>query len=196
VCQFFWSTARPSKAFTGTFACAQAPSFQSRLVGVGQDEDSLPAVGRSSVGRAETTPLRIEPHLGKVGEDDVEAARDERPDVLDEDVARRHFRDDAREVSPEPAALPVKDSAALASVGDILAGETSRDEIHPATPRSAIEGGDIAPDRRWSQLAFRHARSQARGRIGFPLHVTYRLNARSLQTEGEAAGTGKQFDGT
>lgn len=162
---------------------------------MGQDEDPLATVGRSNIGRAETTPLRIEPHLGKVGEDEVEAPRDERPDVFDEDVARRHFSDDACEFTPEPAALPVNEPPALASVGDILAGEASRDEIHSSTPQPAVEGGHVAPDRRWSQLRFFHARRQYGSGMSLPLNVTDRLNANSVKSEGETTGTSEELDG-
>ena len=43
--------------------------FASLLTGVGQDEHTLSAVGRSHIRRAETTPLRSEPRFGQVSKD-------------------------------------------------------------------------------------------------------------------------------
>jgi hypothetical protein len=43
--------------------------FRSRAWGVGQEPDAFALVGGASLGRAEQTPFRIEPEVGKVGED-------------------------------------------------------------------------------------------------------------------------------
>jgi hypothetical protein len=98
-------------------------------------------------------------------------------------------------VRPEAAAL-ASDSGSLPGVADVLAGEPASDEIHDATPRAAVEGRNITPDRSRSQGTILHARRQYRSRIGVPLHETDRVSAASLETEREAPAAGKQFDGT
>lgn len=163
---------------------------------MGQDEDALAAMRSAGLIRENATPLRIEPQRGQVTEDDVESPNNESADVLHEDELGSHLANDACELSPEPGALPVGDAGTLPGLGDVLAGEAASDEIHDSTPRAAVEGADVAPDRSRSQPPFCHARSQYRGGIGFPLHETDRANARSLQTEGESAAAGEQFDGT
>jgi len=53
--------------------------------GVGNNEKSLSAVGRTNVGRSYNAPLRIEPHFGKVTEDFIESERKVPCDVLKHD---------------------------------------------------------------------------------------------------------------
>jgi hypothetical protein len=42
-------------------------------VGVGNNEESLPTVRSSDIGRSNNCPFRSEPRFGKVGEDSVES---------------------------------------------------------------------------------------------------------------------------
>lgn len=75
-----------------------------------------------------------------------------------------------------------------------LAREARNDEIHEAAPRAAVEGRNVAPDRRRIQEAFVHARDQERGSEGFPLRVQDRASASAGETdpEVEASGSGAQ----
>lgn len=63
-------------------------------------------------------------------------------------------------------------SEALAGVGVWLAREAANDAIHKAAPAWAVEGEQVRPDRRRSQRAVFHARSQDCRCKGFPLHET------------------------
>lgn len=152
------------------FGLSPEPFDPSLARAVGQDEDPFPAVGRAHVGRSETIPLRIEPERGKVREDLVESAGPERRDVFNEDKSRLNLGDDAGVLSPEPGPLTGQ-TGSFPRDGNVLAGKTARDEIHSSAPRATVESGDVTPDRSWSQGAFRHARSQDCGSVGFPLHV-------------------------
>lgn len=59
-------------------------------------------MGGTDFGRTETTPFRIEPHFGKVGEDMIEPSfRDDLGDVLKEDTSRSNLFDDPLEVRPQ-----------------------------------------------------------------------------------------------
>lgn len=52
---------------------------------VGEDEDPLPAVGRSHVGSSKTRPVRVIPERGQVAEYSIESAAAEGSDVLHDD---------------------------------------------------------------------------------------------------------------
>jgi hypothetical protein len=87
---------------------------------------------------------------------------EERRDVLEEDDGGFDFPDDADEVRPESALVVVPSLIPGHGVG--LTGEPRSDEIHDATPRSAIEGREIVPDRRAIQgLVFHPRHENGRG---------------------------------
>jgi hypothetical protein len=148
------------------------------------------------VRRLETTPLRVEPQRGKIIEDGVESSANKGSDVLDEDKSGRNLVDDASEVTPEPAALPVNDPGPLACVADVLAREAASDEIHDSTPRLAVEGRHVRPDRRVIQGTVLRTRSQDRAGISFVFHAADRASdSGALESQVEPASTGEQADG-
>src|SRR5262249_32745658 len=53
-----------------------------------------------------------------------------------------------------------------------LTREPGRDDIHVATPASAVKGDHVVPDRSRIQRTFCHARDQAGGSKRFDLDVT------------------------
>jgi len=91
-------------------------------------------------------------------------------DVLEKSDRWLDLSEDALDVRPEVAL--VIDASTLAGEGEGLAGVAARDDIHASTPASAVEGGEVVPDRSRSHDSFLHARDQARGGMGFPLHET------------------------
>lgn len=93
-----------------------------------------------------------------------------RADVLTEDATGSDLVDDAGDVRPQPAL--VVGAAPLSGVGFALAGIARSDEIHDATPRSAVKSGKVVPDRcRIQGRRFHPGHEGGRG-IGFPLDVT------------------------
>ena len=66
-------------------------------------------------------------------------------DVLEEDEARSHLADDPGDVRPEVAW--VGRSLPAAGNRERLAGVARSDEIHRPTPRVAVEGGKVVPER-------------------------------------------------
>lgn len=130
--------------------------FASEAVGVGQTEPSLADVRRSDFGRAEQVPLRIEPDVGKVFEDGREKLADA-GNVFEEDNSGLDVCNDSPDVGPEPSFVMFASS--LAGDADGLARETCRNEIHDSTPRAAIEGRKIVPNR-----------SRIQGRVFHPRH--------------------------
>jgi hypothetical protein len=90
--------------------------------------------------------------------------------ILQEDSVGLDFPDDSGDGGPE---VPlVIDSPLLSGDGEGLTGETSREDIHSATPRFAVERDKVIPDRSRSQPPFFHPRRQRCGGIGFPFDVT------------------------
>lgn len=149
----------------------------------------------SNIARSESTPLRIEPERGKVSEDDFEPFRAEGGDVFNDDQSRLYFFDDTSKLLPEPASL-AGDSFLLSGNGDVLAREAAKHAVHQSTKRPSVEGGHIRPERRWSQVALVHARSQDFAGVGFPLHVNDASSdeATVLGSEIEPCGSAEKAD--
>jgi hypothetical protein len=164
---------------------------------VGQDEDALAPVGRTHVACLEAAPLRIEPHLGQVTEDDIDPSNKESADVFHEDEVGSHLANDAGVLAPEAGARALDDAGPEPGAADVLAGEAANDEIHSAAPRSAVEGAHVRPDRGVIQDPPLHARCQDRGCVGFPLHVADRAsNSSAAESKVDPADAGEEADGT
>jgi len=160
------------------------------VVVVGHDEESVALVRRASIGRSVSTPFCIEPERGKVGKDDFEAVRAERGDVFNDDQSRLNFGDNSEVLLPEPASFTT-DARLPACNADVLAGESASDALHHAAKWASVEGGHIRPNRRWSHVAFFHARSQDFAGVGFPLHENNdsAADARKLNSHVESCGS-------
>lgn len=89
--------------------------------------------------------------------------------VFQEDDAGSHLANDTGDVVPDPALVV----GLLPTSGDApgLAGKSRSDEIHDATPRSAVEGDNVIPDRRRIQGLFFHPRHERGRGVGFPFDV-------------------------
>jgi len=129
----------------------------------------------SSVGRFETTPFRIVPHSGKVSEHDAEPPLAESGHVFEEDNAGSDLPDNASDICPDPPLIV--GVLALACGAEGLTGRAASEDIHAATPRAAVEGGNVSPDRSLSQGARFHLRDHVGDGEGFPLHHTDRASA-------------------
>jgi hypothetical protein len=80
--------------------------------GVGNNPDSVSAVGRTNVGCRNNSPLRIEPQRGKVGEDNVESSKSEHWAVFNVCVSRSYLPNDSRHVLPHAGFFPVNSGPA------------------------------------------------------------------------------------
>jgi len=173
---------------------AAAPElFASPLVAVGQDEQPFASMRGSDIGRAEHTPLRIEPERGKVGKNVGEPKRNVPCDVLEEPERCAGLVEDSSDVRPEVALVV----GAEPSPGDAerLARVAARDEIHASTPRSSVEGSQVRPDRsRIQGRVFHPGHEDGRGE-GFPLDVANGARP-SGQAEVDPADSGAERDGT
>lgn len=108
-------------------------------------------------------------------------------DVLDEDPLRLALARDAGDVGPEVAR--VFRSALVPAGAEGLAGVARRDEIHRATPRPAVEGGKVIPDRRLIQGRVFHPGHEGGRREGVPLNEANgsKPGFRDVQAELQAA---------
>jgi hypothetical protein len=104
---------------------------------------------RANVGRSETAPFRIVPAFGQSTENGVESSsHSDGCDVFQQDESRSYLANDPENVMPEAGPFAV-DAGSLPCEGEILAREPRNDEIHDSTPRCAVEGCEIVPDRKF-----------------------------------------------
>lgn len=143
----------------------------SPAVALGQHEEPFALVRRPNLGRGEQAPFRIEPELGKVAKHLGEPKANVTRDVLEEDEGGSALVDDASDFGPEVSLVGL--SSPLAGDGEGLARVASSDEIHDATPRSAVEGSEIVGDRSAIQLRrFHPVHEDGRGE-GVPLDIAH-----------------------
>ena len=100
----------------------------------------------------------IEPEVGQVTEDPIESQSKVPWHVLQERDAGSYFVKHSSDFRPQ---------VALVVFAELLAGEAERlarvarsDEIHDATPGSAVEGAEVVPDRRVVEHAVSHPPSE------------------------------------
>lgn len=91
------------------------------------------------------SPLRIKPHRGQVREHSIDSSGNKGRAVFHEDEAGLNFANDAGHLEPKAGALPVK-AGSLSCDTDVLAGESSGDDVNEASPWSAVEFLDISKD--------------------------------------------------
>ena len=151
----------------------------------GDEEPALSLVGGAHVGRSEQAVLRVEPHLGQVGEDFVEgraAARgEEARDVFEEGVRASQLLENSSKTGPDPSF--VGDAVALAGEGVRLTWEPRNEEIHRSTPGSRVESEEIRPERCRIQPSFFHFPYQDFAGVSFPLAVQNRASAWNRQSD-------------
>ena len=136
----------------------------------GKDEQSLAAMRRSLLFRAEHVPFRIEPCAGQVFEHFAQTGRDVPSDVLKESKRGLALHEHAQKLRPKvPGVLR---TLAPASDGERLTRVASNDAIHDSSPRATIEDSQVGVDRSAIKQPFFHSRTQTRRDIGPPLHVS------------------------
>jgi len=162
-------------------------------LGVGQDEEPISSVRGSNVGRGEHAPLRIEPERGKVAKDVGEPKRKVSSDVLEECEGGGDLLEDSPDLGPEVALVVC--ALSLPGCTERLAWVPANDEIHRSTPRAAVEGSEIVPDRSAIQLRFFHPGHEDGRGERVPLDVAHGSTP-SGQTEIEAADAGAERQGT
>lgn len=121
--------------------------------------------------------------------------RNESCHILAEEQSRTNLFDDSQNVGPQVTLITGAEPSPSRRVG--RARPARNDAIHDATPRAAVEGGEIRPDRRVIQETFPHRLFQTPDGEGFPLHVTHRASISNSEVESkvEPAAAGAEGQG-
>lgn len=149
----------------------------------------------ASLCRGTKAPLRIEPEVGQGPENvsDPSSLSSDPWDVLQEHELGSHVANDPCDIGPEPAVVVGAETLAGRAVG--LAGEPRRDEMNDATPRSAIEGAQVVPDRRRRQSLVLHPRHEGGRGESVPFDSAHKSGPSTggeVDTELESAGAGAE----
>ena len=150
---------------------------QSRGVGqlvvlaVREDEEPLALVGRTDFRRREEARRKAVAHADQSSGDFGEAEAEMMGDVFEEDEGRLGLANDAGDMRPE---VPrVVGAPAFARDGKRLARISRSDDVHRAAPRSAVEAGNVVPDRcRIQGRLFHPCHENGRG-VGFPFDMAH-----------------------
>lgn len=92
-------------------------------------------------------------------------------DVFEQYPRRAYLANDPGNVRPQVAL--VLDSPLLSGDAERLAREARRDDIHASTPASAVEGGNVVPDRSVTHGRISHPRHERGRRACLPFHPTH-----------------------
>lgn len=98
----------------------------------------------TGVVRSHNPPFTTHPQRGKVAEYSVKPPRSEHWAVLHEREPGLYLANDPGHFGPQSASLSVK-SVTLSGDADVLAGETSANDVNVSPPWVAVEGSDVIP---------------------------------------------------
>ncbi len=140
--------------------------------------------------RAEQARFDRKAHSLKVSEDCIGSQGHMALDVLEEAPFGVEFSDDAADVRPEVAGIVF--AAPAPSEAEGLAWISASEDMNLSTPRAAVEGGNVIPDRRLIQGLVFHPCHEGGRREGFPLDVTNRAVSGfcDMQAELQSADAG------
>jgi len=96
--------------------------------GVGNNPEALAKMRRADVGGCEATPERIIPAVGQVAENGGHPPPKQGCHVFHDDEAGSKLANDSSVFAPQARTFPVE-AGALASVGEVLAGESAADGV-------------------------------------------------------------------
>jgi hypothetical protein len=137
----------------------------------GKDEQPLALVRRADFRRREEACRKAVAHADQSSGDFGEAEAQMMGDILEENEGRLDLADDAGDVRPEMA--QVVRAPALARDRERLARIARSDDVHRAAPRTAVEGGNVVPDRRAIQGRVFHPRHESGCGEGFPFDMAH-----------------------
>lgn len=163
---------------------------------VGQEEEAVAAVACAGLRRAENSARKAAAQSLQCRYGGGELSCQIPCDVFAEEGVRPALIEHVDRAIEEPSV--VVGSEPLSGDAVPLAGIARQDAIHAAAPRSSVEGSQVRPDSSRMKPPRRHARDQARGGRGFPLHEsdTARVGSGNADAEVEASDTGANADGT
>lgn len=137
---------------------------------MGHNEEPAPCLASAGFERAEQARFDRKAQLTKVPEDCIGSQGHVSLDIFEETPFGVEVPDDAPEVRPEVAGIVVAET--LSGKAEGLAGITASEDMNPSTPRQAVEGGNVVPDRSLIQRRVCHPRHESGRGEDLPLDVT------------------------
>lgn len=171
------------------FAYSPATWSLSCPVAVGQDEEPFALVRGADLRRREEAFRDAVAKALEVGANNVEVSEPKvSAHVLEEAPIWLTLSDDSGDGRPEVAG--VSGSEPLAGHAERLAGVSANDASHLSTPRLAVEGVQIRPDRRVIQGTVRNTRCQDFAGSDFVFQVANCASAWESQSDSEVESPG------
>ena len=137
---------------------------------MGHNEEPPTLVGCADFCRAEQARFDCKAQFAKVSEDRIGSQGQVPFDVFEEAPFGIEVCDDPSNMGPEVSGIAFPE--ALAGEGKRLAGISASEDMNLATPWSAVESGNVVPDRRFTQGLVFHPGHDSGRNEGFPLDVT------------------------
>ena len=134
-----------------------------------EDEKPFAFVGRTDFRRCKEARRKLVAHADQSAGDFGETEAEMMGDILERDAGRFAFTDDAGGMRPEVAWI--LGAEPFACNRKRLARIPGREDIHAAAPRSAVESGNVVPDRRLIQGRVFHPRHESGCGEGFPFDI-------------------------
>lgn len=158
----------------------------------GKDEQPLAFVRRTDFRRRKEACRKLVAHADQPSGDFGEAKTEMIGDILEEDEGRLNLANDARDMRPEVARVFAAEPSACNR--ERLARITRSDDVHRATPRAAVETGNVVPDRCLIQGRVFHPRHESGRGEGFPFDMAHSSISGDGDSEPkiDASGSGTQ----
>lgn len=156
--------------------------------GVGQQPKSGAPVGSTDRSSGVTTPLRIIPCRGKLGEDDVKPLVDNGGHIFKEDKGWAAFSDDAHDFVEQATPRASVDAQLPSGTADVLAGEPGGNNVDGVGQIGCCEVSDIGQDRCTVEVTALDASKQHSPAEGIDFAVGNRLAVRP-KSVGNSADT-------
>lgn len=159
---------------------------------VGEDKQPLAPMGRADFRRRKQSRRKAVAHADQVSGDLGKSEAEMMGDVLQEHEWRLALADDPGDVGPQMAR--VLGAPPPSGNRERLARIARKHDVHRATPRVAVEGDKVVPDRSRIQGRVLHPGHEDGRGIGFPLDVTHSAipGRGDGKAEIEPAGAGAQ----
>jgi hypothetical protein len=165
---------------------------QARGVGQAKHEQPFPPVGCANFLRREESFRNPVTHAFQLASDLAITEVEMVGDVLQENKSGLAFADDAGDMGPEVAG--VAGAASLAGDAKWLTRIARQEDAHRATPRAAVEGSKVVPDRSRRQGRLFHPGHEHGRREGVPLDIAHSTvsGLGDVEAEVEASGAGAE----
>jgi hypothetical protein len=150
-------------------------------------------VGRPGVARSHNSPSCREPHRGKVKQDQSKSSSHKHRAVFHPHETGLNFTNNACHLAPE-SRTGAADPGALAGGGDVLARESARHHVNSASPRSAVKGSHVIPDREGRKASVVLAGQKNIAGVGVKLDGADCSPPEEMPPEDATAGPGEQSE--